>query len=308
MTLILDRAEPIVALPAEDAPPERVRRRLAEPGRATMRDVPRYWYVMTLLIRKEVRLRYRYSSLGYLWAYVRPAMQFCVYYFVIGILLDITKKVDNFAVFVFSGLCIVTVYNTTVNSATKSVVKNKSIIKKVDIPRELFPVSALVVSMTRLVPLMTILLIGATVTGWELTWVSVAAALLGFLIVVLLSFGIGLLFSALYVFLRELQHILEITGFMTHWLVPMVHPWFIAQERLERFPGGDIIMIVYLWNPLCTSVELFHKAFWLSTVDNGSLSPHLWTRGAFSVGFCLVLIAFAQFVFARLRELMAEEL
>jgi ABC-2 type transport system permease protein len=233
-----------------------------------------------------------------------------VYYFVIGQLFGLTRRVENFSVFVFSGLCCVSFYNTAVAGMSRSIVRNRSLIKKVYLPRELFPLAALAVALTRLVPLLVILLIGSTLIGWQLSWSGVGAAVLGFVILLLLALAVGLLLSALYVFLREIQHLLEITAFLAHWMVPMIHPWFLAEERLNNAgTAGHWVFIVYLWNPLCTAVELFHQAYWLPTTDyTGSLSPHLWERGAFSVAFCIVLLAIAQFVFQRLRDRFPEEL
>ncbi|MBA3410336.1 MAG: ABC transporter permease, partial [Geodermatophilaceae bacterium] len=76
-----------------------------EPGRgAGLLDVLRRRYLAKLLVRKELRVRYQGSVLGLLWSYLKPAVQFVVFYFAIGIFLGLSRNIDDFAVYLFSGI------------------------------------------------------------------------------------------------------------------------------------------------------------------------------------------------------------
>lgn len=286
--------------------------RLHEPGgRGGLAEVLRHRTVLSMLARKDVRMRYRYSSLGFAWAYVKPTIQFLVYYFVIGIVLGLDRRVQNFAVYVFSGLCLLVFFNETISNATRSIVKNRAIVKKIWLPRQVFPIAGVIVASSRFVAQFFILMVGATVTGWYFTWTGLAAAVAGVAIVVVWGLALGLLLSAVNVYLREIQNFLELSSFLTHWLTPMIKPWNFVSSRLvpEWGLAGTIILTAYIWNPLCTAVELFHLAFWSPTVDfYFELSPYLWTRAYVFFGLGIVVLAGAQWLFKRMQTRFAEEL
>jgi len=291
--------------------PLKGKHRLHEPGgRGGLIEVVRSRTIVQMLVRRDVRIKYRYSSIGYLWGYVKPSIQFLVYYFIIGVVLGIDRRVENFAVYVFSGLCLLHFFNETVSNGARSIVKNRAIIKKVWLPREIFPIAGMMVAAARFVPQFIILMIGATATGWYFTWTGLAAAIAGLAIIAVWGISFGLILSALNVYIREITNVLELTGFLTHWLTPMVKPWSLVQERTAGLGiAGTIIMGAYIYNPLCTAVELFHLAFWMPTVDfYFELSPHLWTRAwvMFVVG--LVVLTLAQRFFKRLQANFADAL
>jgi ABC-2 type transport system permease protein len=266
--------------------------------------------VVRMLVRRDLRLKYRTSSIGYLWAFVRPTIQFCVYYFIIGLVLGIERRVENFAIYVFSGLCLLSFFNGTLSNAAKSVVKNRAIVKKVWLPREIFPVAAMMVAATQFIPQFLILMIGATATGWYLTWSGLLAIVAGLMIVALWAFALGLIACAINVYIREISHVLELTGFLTHWLTPMLKPWTLVRDRLAPLGlGGSIILAVYIYNPLATALELWHLAFWSPTVDFYlDLSPHLWTRAWVMVVTGLGALMLAQAFFRRMQMRFADEL
>lgn len=285
--------------------------RLHEPGgRGGLVEVFRSRTVVQMIVRRDLRLKYRTSSIGYLWEFVQPTIHFCVYYFIIGVVLGLDRRVENFAVYVFSGLCLIHFFNSTLGASTKSILKNRSIIKKVWLPREIFPIAGMMVAAWRFIPQFIILMIGATATGWYFTWSGLLAAVAGLAIVVIWGTGLGLLLAALNVYIREISNILSLTGFLTHWLVPMIKPWTLVAEKVSGLgTAGTIIMALYVYNPLCTAVELFHLAFWEPTVGfYFTLSPNLWHRAWIMIVSGLVFLMFAQQVFRRLQVNFADEL
>jgi ABC-2 type transport system permease protein len=296
--------------PAEPLDPSHLERMREPGGRGGLVDVFRSRVIVQLLVRRDVRLKYRYSSIGFAWAYVRPTVQFCVYYFVVGVLLDLDRRVENFPVYIFSGLCLLHFFNDTLQSCTRSVIRNRAIVKKIWLPREVFPVAGVFVAATRFIPQLVILLIAATVTGWYVTWEGLAAAAAGFAIVFIWGSALGLLLSAMTVYIREIQNFLEFTGFLTHWLTPMFKPWTLVSDAVSQFGTlGAVLLAAYIWNPLCTAVELFHLAFWSPTVDfYFELSPQLWTRTWVFLASGLLVLLLAPWVFRRLQASFAEEL
>ena len=128
-------------------------------------EVFRHRYILTLLVRREIAARYQGSVLGLLWSYVNPLTQFFIYYFVMGILFGRASRTEDFAVHVFAGLIVVHFFTETMNAGTRSIVRNKSLVQKMAVPREMFPVASMMVSLFHVVPQVAILLV-ATLVAW----------------------------------------------------------------------------------------------------------------------------------------------
>ncbi|HET8594706.1 MAG TPA: ABC transporter permease, partial [Intrasporangium sp.] len=162
---------------------------LVQQGRGGgLREVAQRRFLLSLLVRKELRVRYRSSLLGLGWSYVKPAVQFIVYFVGMGLILQ-QRSIGNFAVYLFSGLVVVTTFNEAVGNATRSVVVNADLVKKIYLPRELFPVASLCVAAVHLAPQLVVLVAGATLAGWRPDLVGVGALLVALLLVFLLALG-----------------------------------------------------------------------------------------------------------------------
>ncbi|MFD0540074.1 ABC transporter permease [Actinomadura luteofluorescens] len=148
--------------------PFRVDEGLRAPGgdgglRRTFRET----YLLRLLVRRELRARYKGSLLGLGWSYVRPAVHFAVYFYVIGVFLGMDDRVENFPVYLFSGMVLINLFTETLHSTTRSVTGNAALVRKVFLPRELFPTASVLVSLVHFLPGLMILLGGAVAAGWR---------------------------------------------------------------------------------------------------------------------------------------------
>ena len=87
------------------------------------------------------------SFLGLLWSYINPLTQFFIYYFVFGIILGRGDDVENFAIHLFAGMVVVHFFTETFNAGTRSIVRNKALVQKMAMPREMFPFASMLVSL-----------------------------------------------------------------------------------------------------------------------------------------------------------------
>lgn len=267
-------------------------------------DVFRRRYLLKLLVRKDLKVRYQGSVLGMAWSYVKPGVQFCVYFVVLGIILDLSRSVPKFGTYLFSGLVLFTFFIEIFNSTTRSIVRNKALVRKVYLPREMFPIASLLVSAFHFLPGLSILLIAALATGWIPSLTVVAAAVLGFAIIAVFGLAVGLFFSAFNVFFRDFEKVVDVFGIVLRWSAPMLYPWTLVAKKF-----GLGVQQVYLCNPLVYAESLFQRAFWFPTVDTPhQFPPHLWSRGLVTLAACGVLAVIAQLVFSRLESRFAQEL
>lgn len=283
---------------------------LVPPGdNGGLHNVFRERYLLRLLVKKELQARYQGSVLGILWSYVQPMVRFLAYFLVIGYIFGLTRGMENFAVHIFTGLVIVHYFTETFSSGTRSIVKNKGLVRKMSLPREMFPVSAMLVSAYHTVPQIIILLVGVLFIGWSPEPLDFAAGLLGFTIVAVFGMALALIFSAANVFFKDFQNIVQTFTIFVMWSVPMIYPY----ERIANLFGGGWAEQVYLANPIANGVILFQQLFWVPTVGPDAEFPavmpdFLFTRGLIVLAACLVLLAFAQWTFTRLEGKFAERL
>jgi ABC-2 type transport system permease protein len=293
---------------------------LLAPGRGGgLLDVARRRYLLRLLVRRELRSRYQGSLLGLGWSYVRPAVNFAVYFFVVGIFLKMSRAIPDFPVFLFSGMVLISFFTETLITTAWSIVGNAALVKKVYLPRELFPAASTLVSGVHMLPALGVLMGGAVWAGWAPSWMAVGSMALAFAIVATLAMAFGLLFAAVNVFFRDFGQVVDIINIVVPWSVPMIYPWTTVQEATH---GGWLLQL-YLANPLTSAVLLFERAFWWPTNDQALTLPngapalpgghlafpyHLTVRGLAALLAGMVLLALAQWVFARLQRRFAQEL
>src|SRR3954466_3823361 len=152
---------------------------LSPPSAASgLPEVFRRRYLLRLLVRREISARYQGSVLGLLWSYINPLSQFFIYYVVMGVLFGLHKDVENFAIHMFCGIIIVHFFNETFNAGTRSIVRNKALVQKMAMPREMFPVASMLVSGYHVVPQLVIMVIVCALLGWTPTVMGVAALIM----------------------------------------------------------------------------------------------------------------------------------
>ncbi len=281
---------------------------LVVPGRgAGLLDVARRRFLLSLLVRKELRVRYRASVLGLAWSYVKPGVQYLVYYLALGIFLRLGDAIPDFAVYLFSGMVVVNLFSEALGNATRSVVNNADLVKKIYLPRELFPVASVWVAVVHFVPQLVVLLVGAVVAGWRPQLVPLLAAVAAFAIVVGLATGLGLACAALNTVFRDLENLVDLGLMVAVWLSPVLYSWTQVADVVGR---GSVLLALYQLNPVTVAVELFHWAFWYPGSGAGAdlLPPHLlWHAGAGLLAAGVALLV-GQALFRRVEGRFAQEL
>jgi ABC-2 type transport system permease protein len=148
------------------------------------------------------------------------------------------------------------------------------------------------------------------------------AALMAFVIVILLGTGMGLMFSAINVMYRDWTRVVQIFTNMLPFSVPMMYPFTLVHLRFEKFP---VIEHFYLFNPITEAVLLMQRGFWITTVSDEDaaeaktafgFSPgldvnfpsHLMERGLIFIGVSALFLLFSQWVFTRLDDKVPDRL
>ncbi|MHC6592480.1 ABC transporter permease [Arthrobacter sp. C152] len=217
-------------------------------------------FLLKLLVRKEIKIRYRGSVLGLMWSYVKPLMQFLIYFIALGIFLNLEHGTPNYAIYLFSGIVLVNFFTESLSNATRSIVDNRDLIRKIYLPRELFPAATVWVSAAHFLPQLVVLIAACLVVGWTPSILQLAAAVLIFFMMAVLATGLGLMFGAANVYFRDSENIVDMIVMVVTWASPVLYVW----TMVERVMGPWYWL--YQLNPITTAVEVFHWAFWEPTL------------------------------------------
>ncbi len=277
-----------------------------------------YRDLLGMLVQRELKQRYKDSSLGFLWTLIRPLTMLLIYFVAIGQFLGAARGIPDFAIFVFSGLTLWGLYSEIVMGGTSSILNNAGLIKKVYLPREIFPLASAGSAIVNFGIQLGILLIATIVLGqfpisWNLLYLPVAVA-----IVIVYGVALAILLSALNVYLRDIQYLVDVAMLILFWASPIVYSWSYVVDAAER-TGLAWLESVYLLNPISNAILAFQKGIWKAGSESRSIDgtttipPQPWPVDldlrllvVFLVGLVLLLVA--QRVFSRLQGNFAQEI
>lgn len=275
------------------------------PGRGRgILDVIQWRYLLRLIVRKGTATRYRNSVLGWTWSYVKPGVQFLVYFLVVGVVLGLNRGMEHFAVYLFTGIVIVNLFNEAFGNATTSIVENSSLVRKIYLPRELFPIAAILVALIHFLPQLAVLLFVCILVGWTPSFLGLGAMLLGVIIILAFSLGLGMFFAGINVRYRDAQNFVEIIRMVSTWASPVLYTWALVDDVAPQW-----LAHLYMCNPITIAVELFHYAFWEPTVDQThGYPPHFALYTLIAITLCVFFLALGQYVFRRFERTFAQDL
>jgi|SRR3954449_3247643 ABC-2 type transport system permease protein len=294
------RLNRLSGLPLESAGPQQG---LVAGTRSSLRDILRYRELLTLLVRRELRARYKDSSLGFVWSLVKPITQLLIYFVVIGKFLGAARAIPEFAIYVFCGLTMWALFNEVVSGGAGSVVANSGLVKKIYLPREVFPLSTVGAAMVNFAIQFGVLIAGTIVVGsfpWGTRLLYVPVAIL---LVLVFGTALALLLSAVNVYLRDVQHLLEIVIVILFWASPIVYSFAYVTDFLH----GSWLEELYLANPVTLAILAFQEGIWTAGADQPYPSA-MPLRLGIALLISFALLWGSQRVFARLEGNFAQEL
>ena len=244
-----------------------------------------YGELIRALLRREVRARYKGSTLGMIWSYVTPLMMMGVYVLVFSVLWRIVT-IEHYPLWVLTGLAVWVFFQAAVQTGISSLPTNAQLIKKVWFPREIAPA---VVVLSQLVPLGVML---AVIVPIDLLVVprAVKTALLAvpFLAAfVLLVLGITWLLATVNVFFRDVEHVVS----------AILLPWFFLTPvlySLEQLPGAAdrpwLIDLLRYGNPVTPYVESIRGVLLQGVVVGPGMLAYVLLAGpvAFVIGLAVI--------------------
>ena len=235
--------------------------------------------VLSQLVSQQLILRYRRTVLGYLWTLINPLLMMSVMALVFATLFKADLK--TFTVFLFSGMIPWNFFSSVVTQSGTSFINNEGLIKKIYLPKVIFPLSIafalLIDSALSFLALFAIIIIIGGSLSWALLFIPIAYLMLFFF-----ALGIGLITSVATVFFRDLQHVILIAMQGLFFLTPILY----KHDAL----AGKVAWLVSL-NPVVPFIELFRAPLYLATLPSSSVIFHaaLLSLSAMAIGLLIFL-------------------
>ena len=268
-----------------------------------MRDLAQVWSYRNLiwhLAQRDLRSRYKRSVLGWLWSLINPAATLAIFSVVFGSILrvmppEMANGMQVFALFLFSGLVVWNLFNSTVNGSMTALQGAGPLLSKVYFPPACPAIAHTITVIIQALLEFAILAAVMLVVG-NLGWQVIALPVL-IVFVVLFSLGVGLVVSIYNVFFRDVTYLLTIALQALFYATPIIYTVDMVPDRLGFVPVRALVEL----NPLTHMVNFSRDIFYLQQL------PSLRTVGALAVS-SLAVFAAGWWVFNRRAELVTEEL
>jgi len=237
----------------------------------------RFKHLLRLMIKRDFVTRYRRSVLGVLWSLLNPMLTMLVLTMVFSFIFRF--EIPYFPVYLLSGQIMFVFFSEATTQAMGSITGNAGIIKKVYVPKYIFPVSRVISSLVNLSFAFIAFVFVVIITRAPLNWTLILFPI-PMLYTFMFALGIGLLLSALAVFFGDLAYIYGIGITLLNFSTPIFYPVEILPDRVYQ---------LMRLNPM------YHYVSYFRSLALDGVIPGLWTN-LICIGFALAAICAGLYV------------
>ena len=253
-------------------------------------DLVEHRDLLSLLISKELKIKYKGTALGFMWSLLNPLLMMLVYTAIFSVIARF--PIPQYPIYLLSGLLPWTAFAGAVTAATLSIILNGHLVRRVKFPNHFLPITSVAASLVNLIPSLGVLVIFVLAFRRPLGWPLLALPLL-LLMQAVFTAGIAMILSAITVYFRDLEHLIGILVTVWFFGTPIIYP-------LATFRGHQVLGTLLLMNPMTWLISGY-QAIWY--YDRW---PEAWQLLALA-GVGLALWMVGTLVFGRLQRRFAEE-
>ncbi len=255
------------------------------------KELARYYELLYYFTWRDVKVKYKQTVLGLLWAVLQPIFMTLVFTFFLGAAISQQTKLEiPYSLFAFSGLLIWTLFSAGLSNASNSMVNNANIIKKIYFPRLIIPISAILATFIDFAVTLVLFVILLLAYQVEVQWINFLLMPLAILFATLASLGLGMFLAAVNVKYRDVRYILPffIQGLL--FLSPVMFPISITKNVWA--------LKVLQFNPVAGSLEFVRAVFGSYIID--------WQTVFYSSITTVILFLFGLFYFRKTEAYFAD--
>ena len=207
----------------------------------------KYYDLLIELVLRDIKVKYKRSVLGFAWSVLNPLLMMIVMSIVFSTIFR--SDIKNFPMYLITGQVIFSFFSEATNSAMMSIIGNGGLIKKVYIPKYIFPLSKVMFSFSNMIFSLVAVVIVAIATKLPIT-PAILLFPLPLIYVFVFSLGIGLLLASYAVFFRDLLHLYGIILLIWTYLTPIFYPITILPPNIR---------LLLKFNPLYVFISNFRE-------------------------------------------------
>lgn len=229
------------------------------------------------LVRRDLKVKYRRSFLGYVWSLLNPLLMMCVMTLVFSYMFRF--DIPNYPLYLITGQTLWTFFNESTNMSMYSVIQNGALIKKVYIPKFIFPISRVLSSFVTMSFSLAAILIVLVFTKSPFYW-TILLFPVPLLFLLLFAMGIGMVLSALSVYFRDITHLYGVVTLAWMYLTPIFYPVSALPKEITSIVQG---------NPMYSYISFFREIVLYGTVPESAmwLKCALISLAALAVGLAV---------------------
>jgi ABC-2 type transport system permease protein len=265
---------------------------VAAPERAVRAPLARYWQSLWLLTKRDLRVRYSTSALGYFWSILDPLVMAAIYWFVFTQVFKRSVGDEPYIVFLLSTLLAWTWFTGAVSDTTRAFIREAKLVRSTKIPRTIWVVSLVLSKGIEFVASLPVLVLFVIVSGADITR-DIVFFPLAIVIQGVLTVGVGLIVAPLVVFFRDLERAVKLALRFLFYASPIIY-------GVTDLPTTPIDL--HFWaafNPLSGIFSIYRSAFFAEQLD--------WFMVAISAAMSIVILCIGMLVFTRsIRSVLKE--
>jgi lipopolysaccharide transport system permease protein len=241
-----------------------------------MREKIQYFFdLIVVLTQKELKVRYKSSFLGYLWSIAQPLSLALVFFLAFKVVMRV--QIEDYTLFLIAGLFPWQWFSNSLSSSPLAFLNNVSIIKKVNFPRTVIPLTVILQDMFHFLLSIPVIVLFLFIYGKSpsLSWIFVLPLLMG--IQFLMIFGFSLLLSSVNLFFRDLERMASILLTLLFYFTPILYPETMIPKEYQS---------LLKFNPVAPLMMSWRNLFLTGKVDPGDIAvSFLYALAAFVLGY-----------------------
>ena len=256
----------------------------------TVREIYSYRQMIVAFVRRELRGRYKGSFLGFLWTFLNPLLQLCVYSIVFSTILK--SGIEKYYLFLFVALIPWIFFSSSVLGGAASIIAQKDMVKKIYFPREVLPISTVTTNFVNMLLCFIVVFAVVILSGIKLNFLALLCLIPVWIVEYILALGMAFLASAVTVYFRDMEHILGIVMMAWQYLTPVLYSYDIIPPQYR---------LIFDLNPMTPIISAYRDILYESKVPDLKSLISATVMG-------LIVLVIGWITFSKLKRRFAEEL
>lgn len=255
-----------------------------------IREIFQYSDMVSSLVKRDLRGKYKGSVLGFLWTFINPLCQIIVYTIVFSVIIN--NNLDKFYVYIIVGMIPWLFFDMSLRIGSGSIRYQGDMIKKIYFPREVLPLSCVTANFINMLFCFIIVFAVLFISGVGVSLKALFFLPLVMLLQYIMVLGFTLIVASVTVYFKDMEHIVTVILMAWIYLTPILYP-------LETIP--DKVRWIFMLNPMTAIIESYHHILYWKAIPQFKLL-------LYAAVVSIVVLIIGELIFKKLDDNFAEEL